>query len=160
MSDLVPGKNSKFGYGVDIDKICTHSESSDEPYGYWHQSYSNTFQSISKGGTYPDVVSTHDLNKGDKAFVVWVEYSHGDSFGHSDRGNVEVVGVFTDKAIAEELKAALIDYEKHKPGKQWDDRYRFHFKTSDGQEFNYGFVPWSGYFEHLDDVHIQETQIS
>lgn len=159
MSKVEYGENAKFGYQVSIDRDCYHSESSDEEWGSWSRSYRNTFQSIKKGGEFPDVVSTHNLKTGEKCFVVWVEYSTGDSFGSAERAEVEVVGVFKDRAVAEELRLALIYYDKHKPNQQWDDRYTFHFKTSDGQEFNYGFVPWSGYFEYLDEAHIKETVI-
>lgn len=150
---------TKFGYAVELDKTVVHSESSSEPYGDWSESCENSFVSISKNPKYPDVVSDHDFKHGEKCFVVWAEYSYGDSFGHSNRGSTEVIGVFKNKEVAEELKKALLNFDSDKPGKNSEDRYKFDYTTSDGQKFHYGFVPWSGYFESLDEIHIEETSM-
>lgn len=153
MSESKEG-TKKYGYKVAIRSTCHSSSHSDEQYGEWHESYSNSLESVSIGGEYPDVVSTHKLEPGEIGCLVWVEYSTGNSFGHSERGSTEAVGLFKDPKVAQELVDALHDFSSKKPNKNWDDRYKFHFETSDGQVFSYGFVPWSGYFETLEDVHL------
>lgn len=152
-------KNSKqiMPYKVNISQYCSHSHREDEEFGSWEESYDNSFENVekvSKNG-YPDVLSIFDLQIGEEGFVVWMEYSTGDSFGYSTRGSVEPVGIFKDKKVAQELVDAINSWDPDKAReKSWDERNRFYFKTSDGQVFDYGFAPWSGYFENLDEVHI------
>ena len=64
---------------------------------------------------------------------------------------------------AKELEKAIVDLNrKCQLGEfdnceNWDDTYKFYFKTSDGQEFKYGHCPWYGYFESLSNVYVEEA---
>lgn len=153
----------KFGYTVKIEQRCENEIESDEEFGSWERYYENWFESISKAKDVPDVVSDFDIQKGETCYVVWVEYNSGNSFGTAENENVEVVGVFRDKKCAKELEKAIVDLNrKCQLGEfdnceNWDDTYKFYFKTSDGQEFKYGHCPWYGYFESLSNVYVEEA---
>lgn len=145
------------GYKVSINQRQDSYEHDGQEYGSWSSSNSNSFDSISRCAKYPDVICPIKFKEGDKCYVVWVEYSTGDSFGHADRGSVESIGVFKDYACAEELQEQLLKFNPDVNTNDWENKYRFEYQTSDGQEFKIGFVPWVGYFETLDEVHISKA---
>lgn len=144
-----------FGYKVNIRQHCDHSERSDEEYSDWSESYSNSFYSISKTEEYADVYSPVDLDK-QEGFLVWAEYSTGDSFGSSDRGSVEVLVLCSTLAKAEEFRKKLQDWtDKKRSGADSGTDWNWDFKaTVEGQEFKM-HIPWLGYFEHLDSINIE-----
>lgn len=158
-------KKNKFGYKVDIGQECENEIEADEEYGSWERSYSNWFEKISKTKGVPDVVSDFDIQPGETCYVVWVEYSSGNSFGTAENENVEAVGVFKDKECARQLEKAIVDLNhKNRRGEfdnceNWDDTYKFYFKTSDGQEFKYGHCPWYEYFDTLENVYVEECEM-
>ena len=142
-------KVKMYGYKVIIDQHCDDSYQSPEQWGEWHSSHTNTFSSISKDNSeYPDVVSTEDIKDGQNCFVIWAEWSSGDSFGHGDRSNVEALAVFSQSKDAFDMKNAL---------KKPMDGYSYDFTASTGQNFHSDFAGWSGYFESLDDIHVSPT---
>jgi hypothetical protein len=71
-----------------------------------------------------------ECNIGDKIYLVWATYSTGDSFG-SDGGQYELLSVTKDKQTAEEKEAYYGNID----------------------DFS---VPWIGYFESLEGIHITE----
>lgn len=148
----------KFGYKVEIDSYCDHYDYPEEEYGSWSASYTNYFKKVTKTKHYPDVVSDIDFQVGQKCFLVWIEWSSGNSFGYSDRCSTEAIGIFKDEQSARELVKAIEDSSVQYDA-ETDSRYRFYCKTSDGQEFEYGFAPWFGYFERLDEVHLERIII-
>lgn len=157
-------KKNKFGYKVDIGQRCEKDIEPNEKFGSWERSYSNWFEKIStKAKGIPDAISDFDIKQGETCYVVWVEYSSGNSFGMAENENVEVVGVFKDKACAKELEQAIKEqnqaYRRGELafGESWKDQNKFYCKTSDGQEFQYGFCPWYGYFEVLENVYVEEA---
>lgn len=63
-----------FGYKVDIEQYCEHNERSDEDYGSWSSSFTNSLSDIvRKTNEYPDIVSSLDIAPGTRALVVWVD---------------------------------------------------------------------------------------
>lgn len=141
-----------FGYKVVIEQCCDHHEHSGEQYGDWSASYSNTIQDVvQKTNDYPDVVSTLDIEPGTQAHVVWVVWSSGDSFGWARGSHSEAAGIFTDVAAAEQFREALYACNE-KDG-------TIKLTTSDEQEFELGYMPWFGYFESLDSVHINTVVV-
>lgn len=147
-----------YGYKVFIDQYCTHSEHSGEQFGSWEESFSNSFDHIEAGSKYPDVTSPHEFKDGEVGYLVWVEYSTGDSFGRSDRGRVESVALFKNVEDAMALKAAM---DKHKWNIYWGTKEEvkdFSFTASDGQviEYKNNYAPWTGYFESLNDVNVSQ----
>ena len=88
----------QYGYKVSVDSTCLDSEYSDEQFGPWSESYTNHLESIAAHDSkYPDVTSIHNIEPGQGALVVWIEYSSGDSFGYADRKYTEIMGLFRDK---------------------------------------------------------------
>ena len=140
-------KNLMFGYKVQIEQYQDESYRSDEEYGDWQESYSNTFNSVEKIEKYPDLVSVEELIQGNPVHVVWAEWSDGDSFGNSYRGRVEAYGVFSKWEDALGLKTALENSTNN----------GYNFTASTGQVFESKYVPWNGYFESLDSINIDTS---
>jgi hypothetical protein len=147
-----------YGYMVEIERFCVDSDYSNERFGDWHESYSNTFKKIYKNPTpkinSPAIVSEHDFAQGEEVYVVWVEYSTGDSFGWSNRGGVDAVAVVKDYFAAVELQ----DWINKSATKEW--RYTETFTASTGETLQIYVGAWTGYFERLECVNIEHTVIS
>jgi hypothetical protein len=146
-----------FGYMVDIDQYCTHSKFAEERFGDWSESYINTFKKIYKRTApgSPDIISMHDFAQGEEVYVVWVEYSKGDSFGWADRGGIEAVTVVKDYFTAVEIQTWI---EQTTVRTNWE--YTQDFIASNGENFKIYVGQWLGYFEHLETVNIEHTIIS
>lgn len=148
----------QFGYKVVIDQYCNEDWHDGEEWGQWHSSYTNSLNSVSTANEYPDVVSIHDLKPGDRAYLVWVEWSSGDSFGHGDRTSVEAIGLFVDEDSAKGLAACIEDTNSY-TNYQTSTKVGYKVTTSDGQEFENLYAPWCGYFESLDSVNVETVVI-
>lgn len=146
-----------YGYDVDICRLCIASESnsnSDDDYDYsWYESYDNFLGSVTPNTTgYPDVVSTLKLRRG-TYYLVWLEYSTGDSFGTSNKGSTLACGVFKDIKSANELKEAIVNFDY-----TTSSSVEIQLITSDGHEFKIVDC-WTDYFGGLDNVNITEFNI-
>lgn len=149
-------KTQQYGYRIKMDSLCDSSERSEEVYGHWEESWTNTLGSVAeKEPTYPDVVSTHNVELGENALVVWVEWDSGDSFGRGYRKYAEIIGMFRDmksaRSLADQIKAWRPNEKKNSNA--------YEFRTPDGQVFQSGFAPWAGYFESLAGVHIDAVTV-
>lgn len=142
-------KNTVFGYKVTIDSICTSSFSSEEMYGEWGTESENIFKSISKTKDHPDIVSSLDIKEGEECFVVWAEWSSGDSFGQAYRGSCEPLAIFKDHQSAKAFSKVCEDSKN----------YRVTVNTPDGQIIEV-FVAWGGYFENLEAIRIENVAMS
>ena len=137
-----------FGYKVDIDHDCVESEHPDEAYSAWSEDWSNSFRTIRRSSpqdAYPDAVAVEDFAPGDLVYVVWAEWTQADSYGAARGRGCDVLGVFRtwDEAHGlEELARAAQDYE---PVEYLGLAYRF--------------GAFTGYFDTLDAVHIEQTHI-
>jgi hypothetical protein len=135
-----------FGYKVEIDHYCTDSEYSNEEWGSWSEDWSNEFRSIRRSNPvtdYPDAVAIEDFAPGEQVYVVWAEWSRGDSFGWANHGGVDALGVFRTWEQAEgleKLARAATGYER-----------------VEYLGLKYGFGDFHGYFESLDDIHIESA---
>lgn len=93
----------------------------------------------SKDG-YDTLGTDAELKKGDTIYLVWAQYSTGDTFGN-DGGQYELLEVHTDKAVA-------------------DARREMYENLGDNRSEDVGqcvgYVPWLGYFESLDFVQVDE----
>ena len=153
----------QFGYKVSLSRYCndsTYENESGEPYCHsWSESWSNSFESIVKTDKYPDLASAHDFKVGERVYVVWAEWSSGDSFGHGDRSSCEAFGLFKFEADAYAFQHALEHAREGDQGQDWNDRHKFVWTSSEGWEYGCGFLPWFGYFESLDNVHVEAVTI-
>lgn len=149
-----------YGYKVNIERYCDHSEQEAVEWGSWSASYTNTIDGlIIKETEHPDVASIYDLKPGERAFIVWVEWSSGDSFGRGIREYTEVIGLFTKYEDAEVLKEKLESELTYDDSSYGVDKVVYWIKTPDGQIFQTGFAPWRGYFETLESVHIDRVEV-
>jgi hypothetical protein len=134
---------------VNLNQNCLHSFRNKEQYGEWGSTFSNSFESVSLskdfGGTQETI--DFDVKAGDLVFVVWAEWSDGDSFGRSVNGRVDVCGIFLDSHKAVTLQTALRN--KNTKDEDWHVKYQ----SESGVEMSY-YVPWMGYFARLGKVHI------
>ncbi|AVD99299.1 hypothetical protein SEA_BILLNYE_116 [Streptomyces phage BillNye] len=83
-----------------------------------------------------------EAEPGDTVYAVIVRYSTGDTFGREE-GLAICLDVFTDADKAEELAKAAREV----------DEFRM---TVNGVEY---YVSWVGYFEHLEDVVVEELVV-
>lgn len=121
-------------------------------YEPWGERYDNNMVGVYRDDQSPDVNSNLDIPEGTATYVVWVEYSYGDSFGIAEKAGV--VGVFRDEMAANELRIAI---EQHRPDRDtsdWENKYRLKLSTSDGQDFDIYTGSWHDYFGGLQDVHV------
>lgn len=141
---------------VKTKSYCYESHRSEEEYGDW---YSNSDFSIK--GVYankPDGwdVESFDLpfecNIGDPVFVLWMTYSSGDSFGHSE-GNGEVLWVFKDPLIA--LNAKRV-WEK---ANDKDGHYEVEFLADNNLKVKMS-NPAAGYFENMSSLELESFLIN
>ena len=146
-----------YGYSCLIMRNNTEYHSDDNgPYSSWRAEYENSFEHIRPSDDTTDVLCPFEIKPGEECYVVWVEWSSGDSFGSGIRSNYDVIGVFRDEISARELADTI--YGRNQKETKDDDRDDYHIKceTSDGQSFN-RYASWNGYFEKLEDVHIEHT---
>jgi hypothetical protein len=86
--------------------------------------------------SYENVYGVDDIPAGDKAYVVVVEYTTGDTFGSDDTWCVAAIKASREDAEAAEIKCYA--------GNKLTER---------------AFRPWDGYFEHLNSVRIEELEV-
>lgn len=151
-----------YGYSFPIESFLETFFREPEEFGSWEEQYINTPPNkIRKTEDNPDVVSSIDFKCGSMVYVVWAEWTCGDSFGYSSGGGKEAFGVFNDHETAIELATWLENREdccfilsSDRDSLTDEERAKSTFKTSDGQEFFIPFIEWVGYFESLDRMHV------
>lgn len=131
---------------TNVKKIVHYTEVDAE---YWDSSKKISYR---EDGEFPDIVSELDISG--KAYVVWVEWSSGDSFGWGKRNNREALGLFEDFECAKELQHYIEEFTDSE-----EQDLKFEFMTSDCQLFQMNYVPWIGYFDQLDHVYIDEVLV-
>lgn len=106
-------------YYVKVNSVCVHFHCEDKEYGSWIQKYETSINEISLiqcDYEYESVVSLHDFKIGDSCFLVWIEYSDGDSFG-TKTGCYDLQYLAKTREEAEEYVKVIqkmIDDEKHR----------------------------------------------
>jgi hypothetical protein len=151
-----------YGYKVDIKSTLTFEKRSDERFGSWEEAYTNRFKGILRDDKYPDACTSSEIESSNEPFyLVWVEYSTGDSFGRSERGRVEVIDIFEKGEDADKVAAAIEEHDKlrSKFNARWGDERREipnEIKVEiSGGTYALPDIPWSGYFESFDAVNIE-----
>lgn len=129
-------------------------EDSDEPYSWRgverteiedvYARYSEGEGNPHRGMIRPGSFSC-EAKPGETVYAVIVRYSTGDTFGRED-GLAICIDVFTDKAKADSLAQAV---ESHGD----NGEFRMHHE---GIEY---YCSWVGYFEHLEDVLVEELVV-
>lgn len=106
--------------------------------------YENTLIGMSSNPSHEYVPLCFNLVGGNEYYLVWVEYSTGDSFGSSG-GRIEIVDLFISEHKARHC-AAIIEATKADT---------FSFVRENGKTCHQN-SPWYGYFEYLQDVHVDK----
>jgi hypothetical protein len=89
---------------------------------------------------------------GDKVWALYAVYSTGDSFGHDDGRNLELISFHKKESVARSNYETLI---KRKPG---DVKFSAKIKTDSGKQIDF-YVPWDGYFESLDYLELESFKV-
>lgn len=139
----------KTKFEVKIDQRVISSYRSPEQFGEWNEEYSNSLDGVYSDAKYSNVIYKDDFKKGDKVYVVWVEYSYGDSFGWGERNATEPVALLKTKELGEELKKKI---------ESTKDKFSYNVELSDGKEYEV-HAAWEGYFERLEEVHVDLVEI-
>lgn len=135
-------------------KVINHSTGDSwhdgEEYGAWESHSNNSIAGISlvKDKDYWDVIADFDVKRGDIVYLVFVEYSTGDSFGHSS-GNISYVAVFK----TEDKAWAVYNTIKNQ---DWDEKHDLTYVSESGKEMTDGWACWSGYFESIENIEVKE----
>ena len=90
---------------VDIDSCCEFSERSSEKWGSWKEIWSNYFRGVYlnlNGDGYAGEPIDFHVEIGDVVYVIWAEWSSGDSFGHGENNRCEALQIYKtqEKAVA------------------------------------------------------------
>lgn len=110
--------------------------------------YQVTFSDIAHTNDVPDVVSTVNLEPGESGYLVWVNWSSGNSMSICENGSYESLAIFKTEEQAEaftnamSLSANEISY------------------IEDGQLFYMTYPAWVGYFEQDAQFKIERFQIA
>ena len=138
---------------VKIKSVCTHSEGPDEAYGPWESSHINTFKYVTRDCNRDDFLESvpidFEYNNRDEVYVIWAEYSTGDSFGMASCGSTEVVHIFKNYDLALKAVEALKTKNCGLP---------VEFESDSGKVITY-CRPWIGYFESLDEIHLETAYV-
>lgn len=144
--------NLSFNY----EHVCEESYHSNDLWGDWHEVWTYTpptrawVASEASYGDFPYVENPDDpLTDGDKLYAIYVVWSTGDSFGHSTRGNTEILCVNKNQDMADR------NLEKIKNAKTMAV-----LELDNGTTMNCYCGSWEGYFESLDYLDIAEVIFS
>lgn len=150
----------QFGYKVDFSHVQKSYKREKQKYGSWSAVYENKLNGISRNDQYPDITSTLDIQAGDDVYVVWCEWNSGDSFGNGQCAGYEAVGVFKDQKAAIEFAQWIDRQDRDSDSVSLYEEKKKVFKACDGQVFEFGYMPWTGYFERLVKVHAQSVKMN
>jgi hypothetical protein len=107
-------------------------------------------------GSYFDLVVPFEVEPEKTYYLVYAEYTTGDSFG-STSGHICWIDLFATELKANDaMDAALADPPD---GATWESRYSFKYTDEAGNEST-GSRPWVGYFEHLDKMEVLAVRLS
>lgn len=105
-----------------------------------------------------DVVVGAEVVPGDTVYIVWAEYSTGDSFGN-DGGQYVAIAAFVNENNAKTCAYNAKNLEEKKITSYMDtDRYGLSVILDNGIDFKF-HVPWIGYFENLENVHVSCMEV-
>lgn len=137
---------------VEYDEICTHSEREPEQYGSWSESYSSEVTRayrIGEDEKAPYGSETFVIpDDSTDAYVVYMIYSTGDSFGRSD-GNIDIIHCTGNEEAADKLAKLITENSEEFTIKFTDDFGR------DISIDNRG----AGYFESISYVGVEKFSI-
>lgn len=142
---------------VKVQSYTTHEHWDGQLYGDWSATHEYGGVEVKLTGEGEFGYSSSSMEVGFKpevdqvVWVVIVEYSSGDTFGHSS-GNTTVVGVYDDGVVASIVKGKIEDDYR-------DKRNSFDEIRIEGHPDIYTYQ-WKGYFESLENIHVERVHIN
>ncbi len=106
----------------------------------------DTIELVSENEGFDITVDDFEPIHGEDYYLLSVEYSTGDSFGHDESERVEDVALYQTRAEAE-VVAELI--------RKGPEKNSFQVKLPNGGSI---YAPWVGYFERLEEIHITRVE--
>lgn len=101
-----------------------------------------------------DVMADFKVKPGDRIWLVYAIYSTGDSFGNDRGSSIEFFTAHKNEEIASDNGEILARMSKS------DSHYNFNAAiTLDSGLRMVVHVPWMGYFEGLDNVHVEQFTV-
>jgi hypothetical protein len=94
----------------------------------------------------------------DKVYLLWCEYTTGDSFGR-DGGQFEGVMLHRNLDAARENARRIRAHNEGEGKGHGKNAYTVTLLTDEGEEFKCD-TPWNGFFETLDSVNIELVSLS
>lgn len=99
-----------------------------------------------------DLITDMDLKVDDSAYLVYVIYSSGDSFGHDSGKHLTPIHLFDSEEKAHAcVKAINEHYRNNDPNGPAEVRWTVNFTGNDGS-IQSEYAGWVGYFESIDEV--------
>lgn len=133
---------------VSFDSYCesTREASSDDEWdrGDSHTSKSLSYVSSTNNNWDESFDSTEDVQRGDTVYVVWGHWGSGDTFGHDSGAYAELFEITKDKEKAYRLS----DFLKGQSS----------YGAVEFERFPY-YIPWGGYFDSFEDMHVDQTMV-
>ena len=139
-----------------FNRKCISSEdtfNSDDYSGSYHYVYSNSLEkySLSKIESLLDlnqeiIEIPFEFNKDEPLYLLWAEYSSGNSFGSSINEFIDVIGIYKTYKKVKRRKKLLYNFTE-KMGNS------VQLITELGSKYHY-HIPWFGYFESLGYINI------
>lgn len=125
---------------VEFSRKLMKDYQEDKQWGSWSKEYINMFKGVynspSKHRKLERVPVKFEVNDLDRVYVVWAEWTSGNSFGFGKGMCVEVMGILKEEDEAYAMKDRL-------------ERNDWPYK-----------LPWIGYFESLDEIHVDRARIN
>ncbi len=149
----------------------TNSKNDGKLYGNWSTKHYNEIKSfsITKSEEYFDLIINNNIDTTKPLYLLYAEYSHGDSFGN-ESGCLEYIKLFESLDEANLLKDDLELFEKYAKSefKRYDFKPNLIDKFDKYDSWNRSFeyfgekfcLPWGGYFEYLEKYSIIKLELS
>ncbi len=151
-----------FGYHL-ITSSYTHETSTARSDDAWDRADTQTdwtIRGLERNPEYgQDLVFSKDLKRGAEAFVVYVIYNTGDSFGRDDSKYLVPIALFDS---AEKAQACVDAIESHSDADDIDgpDEVSFTVKyiDNDGNEQS-EYASWKGYFNSIATCDYEKVEV-
>lgn len=108
--------------------------------------YVRGIQKVSDRNGYADLEVDFDVDDNTAYYLLWADYSTADSFGMDDN-QLEIIDLFQTREAAEKAKEELLEETSSA------------YTRDNGIQIVYD-KPWNGYFEHLNELHVELVRVN
>lgn len=153
--------NKKYEYFVNLETYTESyedNEANDDDYPNWSSTTSFDINGVDFSKLKIDtesVVSSYEFQSGETAYLVFIGWGHGDSFGHAENGGWQALHLFKDLDLAKMLKMQILyDYSK---GDIIDST--FDYMVDDNSFISLSTSAWKDYFGGIDTLYVCEVRV-